>query len=46
MFPVPKVQDSFDESGNATDRRATDKRASDFIRELLWCIEAKKRMET
>jgi NAD(P)H-dependent FMN reductase len=46
MFPVPNVPDSFDESGNATDKEATDKRASKFIRELFWCIEAKKRMES
>lgn len=46
MFPVPNAPDSFDESGNATDKEATDKRASKFIGELLWCIEAKKRMES
>ena len=46
MFPVPKVQDSFDENGNPLDKTATDKRATIFINELLWCIEAKKRMTT
>jgi NAD(P)H-dependent FMN reductase len=45
MFPVMKVRDAFDESGNATNKEATDKRASDFINELLWCIEANKRMK-
>jgi len=45
MFPVPKAQDSFDENGNATDKPRTDKRATGFINELLWCIEAKRRME-
>ncbi len=44
MFPVPKVQAAFDESGNATDPAGTDKRAAKFINELLWCMEAKKRM--
>lgn len=44
MFPVPKVQSSFDEDGNPADKAATDKRATGFINELLWCIEAKKRM--
>lgn len=44
MFPVPKVHDTFDEKGNPADKPATDKRASTFINELLWCIEAKKRM--
>jgi NAD(P)H-dependent FMN reductase len=46
MFPVPKVESSFDESGNPTDKVSTDKRATGFINELLWCIEAKKRMES
>ncbi|MBB5439088.1 NAD(P)H-dependent FMN reductase [Pedobacter sp. AK017] len=44
MFPVPKVQETFDESGQPADQAATDKRAIVFINELLWCIEAKKRM--
>ncbi len=44
MFPVPKVRDSFDENGNPSDKTLTDKRASIFINELLWCIEAKNRM--
>ena len=44
MFPVPKAQDAFDENGNATDKEAVDKRAKIFINELLWCMEAKKRM--
>lgn len=45
MFPVPEVDKTFDESGNPSDKQKTDKRASNFIRELLWCIEAKSRME-
>ncbi|TKB96772.1 NADPH-dependent FMN reductase [Pedobacter cryophilus] len=44
MFPVPKVQDAFDKKGNPTDKAATDKRAANFIKELLWCIEAKSKM--
>jgi NAD(P)H-dependent FMN reductase len=44
MFPVPKVLDSFDKHGNPTDKTATDKRATNFINELLWCIEAKNKM--
>jgi NAD(P)H-dependent FMN reductase len=44
MFPVPKVQDSFAEDGTPAEKTATDKRAANFINELLWCIEAKKRM--
>lgn len=45
MFPVPKVQDNYDEEGNPTDKEATNKRADHFIQELLWCIEAKSKME-
>ena len=44
MFPVPKVGEMFDQHGNAIDKAKTDKRASAFTNELLWCIEAKKRM--
>lgn len=44
MFPVPKVQSSFDEGGNPADKVSVDKRATGFINELLWCIEANKRM--
>ena len=45
MFPVPKVQDAFNEKGEPKDKIATDKRAHRYIEELLWCIEAKRRME-
>lgn len=45
MFPVPKVQEAFDEQGNATDKTATDKRADVFVKELLWCMEAKSKMQ-
>lgn len=44
MFPVPNVQHAFDEQGNASDKVGTDKRADTFIKELLWCIEATKKM--
>jgi len=44
MFPVPKVDEAFDENGNPADKIATDKRAKKFIDELLWCIEAKNKM--
>lgn len=45
MFPVSKVEETFDENGNAVDKNKTDKRANSFIKELLWCIEAKRRMD-
>jgi NAD(P)H-dependent FMN reductase len=44
MFPVPKVDISFNEDGIPTNQEATDKRATAFVNELLWCIEANKRM--
>ena len=44
MFPVPKLREAFDEQGIPADKPGTDKRAANFINELLWCIEAKKRM--
>jgi NAD(P)H-dependent FMN reductase len=44
MFPVPKVAEAFDEFGVPSDKTGTEKRAKVFVDELLWCIEAKKRM--
>ncbi len=46
MFPVPKVGESFSEEGVPADPVATDKRANAFISELLWCMEAKSKMNT
>lgn len=45
MFPVPKAPEAFDAAGIPTDREGTEKRARIFINELLWCIEAAKRMK-
>ena len=45
MFPTPKVKEAFDEEGEPSDKAAVDKRAAMFLEELMWCIEAKKRME-
>jgi NAD(P)H-dependent FMN reductase len=44
MFPVPRVREAFDEDGNPADKATADKRAANFIKELLWCVEAKNRM--
>lgn len=44
MFPVPKVQDAFDEHGVPAEHAVTDKRAASFMKEFLWYIEAGKRM--
>ena len=40
MFPVPNVQDTFDELGNPIDKIQTDNRTTLFLDELRWCIEA------
>ena len=45
MFPVPKVKETFDEEGNPADKTGVDKRATAFLDELLWCVEAKQRMQ-
>ena len=42
MFSVAKVQDNYDESGNAINKEVSDKIAANFIKELLWCIKADK----
>ncbi|CAN5347350.1 NAD(P)H-dependent oxidoreductase [soil metagenome] len=45
MFPVIKVAETFDDSGNATDKAATDKRATVFLNELFWMINANEKMK-
>ena len=42
--PTPKVQENYDESGNPANKEAAEKRAERFIGELMWCMEAAKRM--
>ena len=44
MFPVPKVKEAFDESGNPSDKTGTDKRAQAFLSELIWCMDAAAKM--
>lgn len=43
-YPVPSVNKTFDESGLPADVVAAEKRAAVFIAEMMWCIEAKERM--
>lgn len=45
MCPMPSASDLFDEQGNPSDKQKLEKRVSPFIKELLWCIEAKQKME-
>ncbi|MBI3518098.1 MAG: NAD(P)H-dependent oxidoreductase [Bacteroidetes bacterium] len=44
MFPVPNVEKAYTETGEATDKDATDKRAKAFLDELIWCATAKQKM--
>lgn len=46
LFPVPNVQDTYDEQGNPVDRIKTDKMARLFLEELFWSMEAACRMKT
>ena len=41
VFPIPKVQDAFDEDGNALDPRY-DKNIAKFLKELEWYTRALK----
>lgn len=45
MFPVPSVEKNYDEAGVPADKEGTDKRAAAFLSELIWWMEAKKKME-
>ena len=45
MFPVPNIENTFDENGEPSDKEFTDNNANNFINELIWWIDAKKKME-
>ena len=45
MFPVATIEKTFDVDGNPTEKEATDKKAAVFVKELIWWIEAKQKME-
>lgn len=45
-FPVPKVNDNFNEKGEAIDKEGTDKRAKIFLEELIWCVNAGNKMKS
>ncbi|WP_113652128.1 NADPH-dependent FMN reductase [Pedobacter namyangjuensis] len=45
MFPVATVEKTFDEHGKPSDEVSTDKKATAFINELIWWIDAKQKME-
>ena len=43
-FQVPFVDKAFDEHGVPVAKESSDKLAAAFIKELMWCIEAKSKM--
>lgn len=45
-FPVPNIEKTFNEKGIPADKEKTDKRAKTFLDELVWCAEAKNKMNT
>lgn len=45
MFPVPNDDKTFTEDGSSNNKEADDKRASVFIKELMWFIESEKKMK-
>lgn len=45
MFPVATVEKTFDENGTPSDLEGTNKRASIFLNELTWWMNAKQKME-
>jgi NAD(P)H-dependent FMN reductase len=44
LFPVPDIDEAYDENGNPLNAKAVEKRTAKFIHELFWCIEAGRRM--
>ena len=44
-YPVPNVETSFDEQGNANDKVLADKRTSIFLSDLIWITEAVCKMK-
>lgn len=42
---IPYIERDFDQTGKPADREGIDKRGSKLVKELLWYIEAKKRMD-
>lgn len=45
MFPVPNGPKAFDPEGRLVET-SLEKRATNFVNELLWCIAAKQKMES
>ena len=45
MYLVAKVQDNYDENGEPKDMEATEKIATKFVDELIWCMNAMNKMK-
>ncbi len=45
LFPVATVEKAYDENGVPADKEGTEKRASRFVAELVWIMEAVKKMQ-
>ncbi|PSR53719.1 FMN reductase [Adhaeribacter arboris] len=43
-YQVPHVQEAFDENGYPADITGTEKRTQTFLQELVWCMEAREKM--
>lgn len=39
LFPVPKLNEAFDENGEPSDKEGTEKRAHAFLKELIWWVD-------
>lgn len=45
LFPVATVEKAYDENGVPADKEGTEKRASRFVAELVWMMDAVKKMQ-
>lgn len=45
LFPVATVEKAYDENGAPADKEGTEKRASRFVAELVWMMDAVKKMQ-
>jgi NAD(P)H-dependent FMN reductase len=45
LFPVATVDKSYDENGVPADREGTEKRAGNFLKELIWMMDAVEKMK-
>lgn len=46
MFPVPRVDQNYDETGKPADPESANKRADGFVKELIWFMDAAGKMNS